>query len=303
MNNGLHESLKVFVAVAQARSLTRASIAIGIGQPTISRQLAALEKHLLCRLFHRSTRAISLTEQGEIYLRHALRIVELNEEAEAAVQEGNAGLRGRLRVACSNGFGRKLLIPTLATWQAQYPQLHVELVLSDQLTQLIEQRVDVAFRTAALQESGLVARAIGVSRRIVVAAPNYLRRHGSVKTPADLREHQCILFAGAERPGVWSFQGRGGKVEVPVQGRLTLSTVDALQDAVLAGLGIAMMPAWFWSREQLQGQIVQLLPDYQLPEQIIHAVTTKRQGRASKVRRFVDHVEQSFRVIDGLHSG
>lgn len=302
MNNGLHEHLKVFVAIAQAGSLTGASIAIGIGQPTLSRQLAALEKHLGCRLFQRSTRAISLTEQGEIYLQHALGLLALHEEAEASVCEGNATLRGRLRVACSNGFGRKLLIPALAQWQTQHPQLHVELVLSDQLSPLIEDRVDVAFRTASLQESSLVARAIGVSRRIVVASPDYLRRHGQATEPAHLHNHHCILFAGAERPGVWSFEGPSGRVSVRVQGRLTLSTVDALRDAVLAGLGVAIMPAWFWARERLEGQVVQLLPEYKLPEQTIHALTSARQNSASKVRRFVDYVEQTLRTLDALGS-
>ena len=298
MNNGLHEHLKVFVAIAQARSLTGASIAADMPQATVSRQLAALEKHLGCRLFQRSTRAISLTEQGEIYLQHALRMLELHEEAEAAVQEGYARLRGRLRVACSNGFGRKLLIPALAQWQSKHPQLHVELVLSDQLSQLIENRVDVAFRTAALQESSLVARAIGVSRRMVVATPEYLRRHGPLTEPAQLRNHHCILFAGAERPGVWSFEGPRGRVSVHVQGRLTLSTVDALQDAVLAGLGVAVMPAWFWAREHLDGQVVHLLPRYKLPEQTIHALTSTRQNSAGKVRRFVDYVEQNLLSLD-----
>jgi DNA-binding transcriptional LysR family regulator len=296
MNNGLLEHLKVFVAIAQARSLTAASIATDIGQPTISRQLATLEKHLGCRLFQRSTRAVSLTEQGEIYLQHALRMLELNEQAEAAVQQGSTKLRGRLRVACSNAFGRKLLIPTLAQWQIRHPQLHMELVLSDQLSQLVEDRVDVAFRTAALKESSLVARAIGVSRRIVVASPDYLRRHGPVSEPADLQNHQCIVFSGAEQPRFWSFAGPHGKVSVHVQGRLTLSTVDALQDAVLASLGVAIMPEWFWGRERLDGQVVQLLADFKLPEQTIHALTSARQGGGSKVRQFVDYVEQTLRA-------
>jgi DNA-binding transcriptional LysR family regulator len=301
MNNGLHEHLKVFVAIAQARSLTGAAIATDIGQATISRQLAALEKHLGCRLFQRSTRSISLTEQGEIYLQHALRLLELHEQAEAAVRDSDAKLRGRLRVACSNAFGRKLLIPMLAQWQARHPQLHMELVLSDQLSQLVEDRVDVAFRIAALQDSSLVARPIGVSQRIVVASPDYLRRYGPVKEPADLQNHQCILFAGAERPRVWSFAGPRGKTSVHVQSRLTLSSVDALQDAVLAGLGVAIMPAWFWKRERLDGQVVQLLPEHQLPAQTIHALTSARQSSNGKVRQFVDYVEQGMLTTDAVH--
>ena len=300
MNSGLYEHLQVFVAIAHARSLTGASIATGIAQPTISRQLAALEKHLGCRLFQRSTRAISLTEQGETHLQHALRVLELNEEAETALQQGGVKLRGRLRVACSNGFGRKLLIPALQRWQSLHPQLHIELLLADQPSPLIETQVDVAFRTAALQESTLVARRIGVSRRIVVASSEYLQRHGPVAEPADLRNHQCVLFAGADPPGVWSFEGPNGKVSVEVHGQLTLSSVDALRDAVLSGLGVAVMPSWFWSRERIGGRVVQLLPEFRLPEQAIHALTSARLHRASKVRRFIDFVEEAV-LAAGTH--
>src|SRR5476649_1302046 len=156
MNNGLYEHMQVFAAIAQARSLTGASIATGIGQTTISRQLLALEKHLGCRLFQRSTRAITLTEHGEVFLRHTLRLLDGMSEAEASVQEQGAHLRGRLRVACSNGLGRKLLIPALPEWQRRHSDVQVELVLSDQVSQVIEERVDVAFRIAALSESNLV---------------------------------------------------------------------------------------------------------------------------------------------------
>jgi DNA-binding transcriptional LysR family regulator len=294
MNSGLLEHLQVFAAVAQAGSITGASIALNVGQTTISRQVAALEKHLGCRLFQRSTRAISLTEDGEMYLRHALRMLELNDETEAAIQNRDAGLRGRLRIACSNGFGRKLLIPTLADWQSQHPQVHVELVMSDRLSQLIEDRVDVAFRTAPLAQSGLVSRTIGHSQRIVVASSTYLRRHGAVKEPSQLRDHQCILFAAAQRPGFWEFEGPDGKTSVQVKGRLTLSTVDALQDAVLAGLGVAIMPTWFWSRGNLGSEVIQLLPEYNLPKQPINALTSTRHPKHSKVRKFVDHMENAL---------
>lgn len=299
MNNGLYEHLQVFVAIAQAQSLTGAAIATDIHQATISRQLAALEKHLGCRLFQRSTRAISLTEQGEVYLVHAQRLLDLHAEAYAAVQEGGSRLRGRLRVACSNGFGRKLLMPLLAQWQALHPQLHLELELSDQLSPLIEDRIDVVFRTAPLQESSLVARAIGVSRRIAVASPQYLQRHGPLTEPQHLENHQCILFSGAQQPTLWNFDGPKGKVSVHVRGRLTLSTVDALQDAVCAGLGIATMPEWFWTRERLDGAVVRVLSDYTLPEQTIHALTSVRQSRSSKVRQFVDFVERGLPVVMG----
>lgn len=295
MNNGLYEHLEVFVAIAQARSLTGASISSGIAQATISRQLAALEKHLGCKLFRRSTRAISLTEAGQIYLRQALHIVELMQAAQMSVQEGGSRLRGQIRVACSNGFGRKLLIPALGKWQSLHPDVRIELILSDQLSQLIEESVDVAFRIAPLRASRLVARDIGVSRRIAVATPNYLKRFGPVHEPADLRRHQCLLFTGMEPSGVWPFSSAKGYSSVHVTGRLSFSTVDALYDAVLADLGIAVLPDWFWMRELLDGQVVQLLDGYTLPSQTIHAVTASRQPASGKVSTFIGFVEQTIR--------
>jgi DNA-binding transcriptional LysR family regulator len=303
MNNGLLEHLEAFVAIAESGSVTAASIALGTTQATLSRQLAALEKHLGCRLLHRSTRAISLTQDGETYLQHARRMLELKREGESALQERGGGLRGRLRVACSNGFGRKLLIPALRDWQKEHPQLSMELMLSDQLSQLIEDRVDVAFRMGSLKDSNLIARPIGITRRMVVASPDYIRRHGRIKTPEDLQRHQCLIFTGTERPGVWEFNGPTGKVSVRVQGSLALSTVDALQDAVLAGLGVAVMPAWFWTRELLDGQVVRLLPDYRLADHTIQAVTTARQNAVSKVRLFVDFVEERLKEVSGMKAG
>ncbi|WP_051710659.1 LysR family transcriptional regulator [Andreprevotia chitinilytica] len=301
MNNGLHEHLAVFVAIAQAGSLTGASIATGIGQGTISRQLAALEQHLGCPLFRRSTRAISLTERGEVYLEHALRILALTQEAEAAVQDGGSKLRGRIRVACSNGFGRRLLIPALAQWQRLHPEVHVELVLSDQVSQLIEERVDVAFRIAPLRESNLIARPVGPSRRIVVASPDYLKRHGPVTEPTHLQQHQCLLFSGTDHPGIWRFTDTSkGSLSVHVTGRLTLSTMDALYDAVLANLGIAVMPEWFWSRELLDGRVVQLLGNYPLPAHTIHAVTSSRPAAGGKVSTFISFVEQVLQQTSAM---
>ena len=292
MNNGLYEHLEVFVAIAQARSLTAASIATGIAQATVSRQLAALERHLGCKLFRRSTRALSLTEAGQDFLQQALEITALMQAAESAVQDEVAHLRGKLRVACSNGFGRRLLIPSLRRWQERHPELSVELVLSDQLSQVIAEGVDVAFRLAPLSESGLVARRIGDSQRIIVASPSYLRAHGSVREPEDLQRHQCLLFAGLERPGGWTFDGPEGRSTVHVRGPITLSTMDAQYEAVLAGLGIAMMPSWFWARELLDGQVTRLLEHQILSKQPIHAVTATRPRPRSKAATFIEFVEQ-----------
>ena len=126
----------------------------------------------------------------------------------------------------------------------------------------------------------------------VVASREYIKRHGAIREPSQLQRHQCIVFSGAERPRQWTFVGPKGETTVRVSGWLTLSTVDALQDAVLAGLGVAVMPAWFWTDASLKSKVVQLLPEHTLPEQTIHALTSARHKGNGKVARFIEHVSQ-----------
>jgi DNA-binding transcriptional LysR family regulator len=147
-----------------------------------------------------------------------------------------------------------------------------------------------------LEDSTLIANPIGTSRRIVLASREYIKRHGAVREPSQLQQHQCILFSGAERPRDWTFAGPQGDTTVRVPSRLTLSTVDALQDAVLAGLGIAMMPAWFWNDASVKNKVVQLLSDYTLPEQTIHALTSARLKGHGKVARFIEYVSQVLKT-------
>lgn len=291
MNNGLYEHMLTFAAIARARSLTGASIATGIGQTTISRQLLALEEHLGCRLFQRSTRAINLTEQGEVFLRHTLRILDAIGEAEGSVRETGTRLRGKLRVACSNGFGRKLLIPALPEWQLLQPDVQIELILSDQLSQIIEESVDVAFRIASLAESSLVARPVGSFERIVVAAPEYLKRAPPLTQPEHLAYHECILFAGMDHPNNWQFIGPETEITVRVQGRLMLSSMDAIYEAVIAGLGVAVMPDWFWHRELRSHQVKRVLSDHRLSPRTVNAVMSTRQPPGGKVATFITFVE------------
>jgi len=291
MNNGLYEHIEVFLAIAHARSLTGASIATGIGQATISRQLAALEHHLGCTLFQRSTRAINLTERGEAFLHQAQRVIDAMAAAQAAVQEKGSRLQGRLRVACSNGFAKKLLIPLLPEWQALHPEVNVDLMLADHLSQIIEERVDVAFRIGTLPESGLFARPVGSFQHIVVASTEYLKKHGRIARPEHLAQHQCILYSGFEHPEQWHFTGPDSEHRIRVGSRLQSSTFDGVCDAVQAGLGVAATPDWFWRSELADGSIQRLLPDYHLSRRIIHAVTAARPQAGGKTAIFVTFVE------------
>lgn len=298
MNSGLYEHIEVFMAIAQARSLTGASIATGIGQATISRQLAALEEHLGCTLFQRSTRAISLTERGEAFLHHAKRLIDAMAEAQAAVQESANRLKGRLRVACANGVAKKLLIPMLPEWQSLHPDVNIELILADHLSQIIEERVDVAFRIGTLPESGLFARPVGSFQHIVVASTDYLKKHGHPSKPEHLARHQCILYSGFEHPEQWQFTGPDGEHNVRVASRLQSSTFDGVCDAVQNGLGVAATPNFFWRSELADGRVTRLLREYEMSRRTIHAVTAARPTAGGKTAVFIAFVEN--RLSDRL---
>jgi DNA-binding transcriptional LysR family regulator len=272
--------------------LTRASAATGAGQSKLSRQLAALEKHLGCKLFHRSTRSIKLTEKGEIFLPHAERILQAAADARDLLHEGKAGFSGRIRVACSIAVARRLLIPALPRWQSLHPDLSLDMAISDRVSSIVEDQIDVALRAGPLTNSSLIARPIGLTRRIAVGSFEYLRSRGSPALPDDLKRHDCIVFSGAVHPQQWDFENARGTVSVKVPSRLSVSTVDALYDAVRAGLGIAVMPSWFCKNALNDGSFVRILNDYQLPTQTIYAVTLAKPPAGGKVHAFIQFAER-----------
>lgn len=295
MNSGYHEHLSTFVTIAKTGSLTRASASTGAGQSTLSRQLAALEKHLGCKLFHRSTRSIKLTEKGEIFLPHAERILQAAADARDLLLEGKASFSGRIRVACSIAVARRLLIPALPRLQALHPALSLDMAISDRVASIVEDQVDVALRAGPLTNSSLIARPIGLTRRIAVGSFEYLRSRGSPAQPDDLERHDCIVFSGAARPQQWDFENARGTVSVKVPSRLSVSTVDALYDGVRAGLGIAVMPSWFCKQALSDGSFVRILGDYQLPTQTIYAVTLAKPPVGGKVHAFIQFAERLFK--------
>jgi len=292
MNNGYHEHLAAFVTIANARSLTRAAAATGTGQSTLSRQLAALEKHLGCKLFHRSTRSIKLTEKGEVFLPHAERILQAAADARHLLREGNAAFTGRIRVACSIAVARRLLIPALPQWQALHPGVSLDMVISDQIASIVEDQVDVALRSGPLVNSNLIARPIGLTRRIALGSFDYLRSRGSPVKCEDLKRHDCIVWSGAPSPQRWDFTYGRETISVKVPSRLIVSSVDALYDAVRAGLGIAVIPSWFCRDALSDGSCIRVLSDYQLPTSSIHAVTLGKPAAEGKVHAFIKFAER-----------
>lgn len=290
MKAGLLEHYRVFVAIARGGSLTAAAEQLDTHQPTISRQLAALERELGCALFQRSSRSLSLSDAGRTLLPHAEALVGAADAAAQALRAPGQALSGRLRVACSTGLARRVLLPALAGWQAHHPALKLELRTDDALEPVIASGIDVALRLGVPANSDLVQTPLGQSQAAVYGAARYLDRRGRPREPADLSGHACLVAPAMASP--W----RLGSQVVAVQGALKLSSVDMLRDAVRQGLGLALMPTWFWRADELAAAGVErVLPGWLAPARPLLALTATRPGPRSKAAAFIAFAREAWR--------
>jgi DNA-binding transcriptional LysR family regulator len=278
----------VFAKVVQTGSFTRAGRELELPKSTVSRKVSELEARLGARLLQRTTRSLSLTDAGRAYYEHASRIVSELDAASAAVLELEEAPRGRLRVAAPLNFG--LFAPVLSSFVSRYPAVEVEMVCSDRIVDLVEERFDVAIRASRLKDSTLVARPLGMLRSFLVASPSYVARRGAPDKPKDLRQHACLVFgAGADR-GHFRLSRRGKEETVAASGRVVANDFDLLQQAAKDGLGIAMLPFPRVAADLDAGNLVRVLTDWTAPAFPIHAVYPSARHLSPKVRAFVDHL-------------
>ncbi len=298
-------AMKTFVRVAETGSFSAAARQIGIGQPSVSKIVAQLEEHLGSRLVIRTTKKLNLTEDGLRYLEAARATLDAAQAAEMAVTGRGRLPSGRLRLTTSVALGRLHIVPRLARFREQFPDVEVELILSDRFIDLVEEAVDVAIRIGDLQDSGLVARRIGLMRRATVARPDYWDRKGRPGNPTQLADHDCLIFSGPSAGDVWEYHcPTSGQMSVKVNGPLRSSVSDALREAVLGGLGVGMTPYWFWpGGELMDGTLEAVLPDYEPTSRPIQAVFPERRLVSPKVRAMVDFLADEFRKEPSLGGG
>lgn len=286
---------RTFVRAVEAGSFSAVAREANTSQPTISRQVAALEAHLGCVLIQRTTRRLTLTEEGRAFYETAGRALEAVAEAETSVGPRKGRPSGTLRLAAAEVMGRLHVLPRLPRLLEQHPGLSVDLILGDGLTDLVEEGIDLALRVGVLADSGLVARRIGLSRRVVAATPDYLARHGAPATPEDLRRHACIVYSRLATGAAWPFAGPDGPVLVPVGGRLRVNSTEAVRAAMLQGLGIGMVPVWHLvDREIETGRVVVLLQPWEPQPLPIHAVYPTRRFLPRKVSATIDYLINEF---------
>ncbi|MCA9620936.1 MAG: LysR family transcriptional regulator [Myxococcales bacterium] len=278
----------VFTKVVQNGSFVGASRDLGMPKSTVSRKVAQLEERLGARLLQRTTRRLSLTDMGHAFYRHASRVVEEAEEAERVVDRMQEVPRGALRVTAPLNFG--FLGPIVASFLERYPEVELELVCGDRLVDLVEEGFDLAVRAGRLADSSLVARHLGEMSSHVVAAPAFLDRHGRPEAPHELERLAAVFFGGGGTRRAWTLLGEGRNVTVTVQARFTVNDYDFLDEAVLAGVGIAMLPIFRCADHLRGGRLERLLPAWCSPATPLHAVYPTARHLSPTVRAFLDHL-------------
>jgi DNA-binding transcriptional LysR family regulator len=284
------EAMHVFVTVADLRGFAPAARKLRLSPSAVTRLIAALEEHLGARLLQRTTRQVTLTDVGARYLERARRILADVEEADGSARAERSQPSGRLVVSAPVGFGRLHVGPVMSAYLKRYPDVTGELRLSDHLVNLVEDAVDVAIRIGHLADSSLVARQVGAMRRIVVASPDYLKRHGEPKTPEALTEHRTILFGPAT---AWRFAQGGRDLEVTPSPRFTSNSADAaLQYAQDSG-GLARVLAYQAAEALRRGRLKIVLAKFEQPALPIHVVYPTSRLLSAKVRAFIDLVVET----------
>lgn len=287
------DDLNLFVRIAQLRSISAAARDLGLSPAGASARLAALERSLGTRLLHRTTRQATLTEDGIAFLPHAEHVVLAAQSARAALGREQAAPRGTLRVAAPASFARLHIVPGLPDFVGRYPELALDLRISDGIVDLVEGAFDVAVRYADLGDSSFVARRLAPDRQVLVASPDYLARHGRPSTPDALAEHACLVVGPLD---LWTFRGRDGtQIERRLVPRMRINDGTAVRDVAAAGLGIALMATWCAADELRSGALVPILPDYPLVStQALWALYPSSRELAPKVRVFIDWLVERF---------
>lgn len=279
----------VFAKVVEAESFTGAAELLGESKSAVSKQINRLEDSLGVRLLNRTTRRMSLTEAGQIFYDRARRVAEEAEEARLAVTQLQESPRGVLRVNAPLSYGIEHLAPILPTFMERFPDLTVDLTLSDRRADLVEEGIDVAIRIGALSDNSLIARKLSEYRRIVVASPRYWETHPKPQKPADLTDHDCLTYSYLSTGRTWNFKGDDAYIDVPVSGSLSANNGDAIVRVVSQGLGVAWLPEFICGRALATGALEPVLEAFETDPIGVFAVFPHRRNLPTKVRVFVDY--------------
>ncbi len=289
------DAMQMFVRVAETGSFTRVAQEFQTTQPTVTKQISAMEARLNVRLLNRNTRGVSLTEPGALYYERCKQIVGALAEADNVVQGSNELVRGQLRVGSSVAFGRRVMVPLVMQFMAEHPDVQIDLSFEDRYTDLVAQGMDVAIRLGKLADSNLGARMLGANPWVLVASPGYLAKRGIPRKPVDLAEHHALVYSSVQGNDVWRLAGEGGDVvSVPVNGRLRSNNLSAILAAARADMGIAALPHYVAADSLASGSVQEVLRTSRLPEQEIHAVYPSPRLVPQKVQALIAFLQPRF---------
>jgi DNA-binding transcriptional LysR family regulator len=284
------DNLRLFAKVAELRSFTAASRALGVPKQTLSRRIAELEVALDVQLIHRTTRSLHLTEVGAAYAQHCREIVRLSEKAHRAVTDAKTEASGLLRVTADPLFGEHFLKDVLVDYAVRCPNVDVQVMLTQRRVDLLAEGIDVAIRIGHVDDAALTATRLGPARVRYCASAGYIERRGEPKTPEELVDHDCILMPVDDGPPRWPFRGDSGPVLLQVNGRMVVNSFDIAYAAMRAGLGVAMVPEFFCRQDVAEGRVVPVLDGHAPDGGAVWLVHPTHRYLVPRVRVFVDMV-------------
>lgn len=294
------EAWAIFASVVEHRSFTGAADAIALSKSSVSKAITRLEHQLGTSLFHRTSRRLTLTHNGQRLAEHAQRILAEARAAEESAQDGAAALAGTIRIGAPMSFGLLHVAPVVADFMAANPAIDIDLALSDRHMDIIAEGFDIALRIADLPDSSLRARRLGAIDARVVAAPAYLARAGKPAHPAQLGEHALLTYTNSRGP--WRFIGTdGGEVMVRADGRLRANSGEALLPALRAGLGVAVLPDFITAADLASGALEPILPLWRPPGVSLHLMTPPGRLRPARVEAMLDYLAAQLTSICSVH--
>jgi DNA-binding transcriptional LysR family regulator len=289
--------MELFVRVVETGSFSGAARELRVGQPAVSKAVAQLEQRLGVSLLLRSSRGLTPTQAGQAFHQQAKRAIKEADEADLAARGAGAGLSGRLRFWAGVTLARLHIIPYLPEFLAEHPDLIVEAILSDRKVDLIEEGVDVGFRAGVLVDSAITARKIGAARRLVVGIPAYFERAGEPVSPAELADHDAIVYAHRVGGTSWTFSKGKTEQTVAMKDRVQISAAEGVREAVFAGLGLCVASEWMFQPELASGKVKAVLSSWTLPSMDLWAAFPTGRRTSAKARAFASFYEDRLRKI------
>lgn len=284
------EGVSEFVAVAEAKSFTKAAALLGISTAQVSRQIGALETRLAVKLFYRTTRKVTITDTGQIYYNHCRQVLDGLSEAERAISDLHQTPKGRLNLTAPITYGENRIAPLINDFVTRYPELEVNLTLTNQMLDLVAESYDLAIRLGQLEDSTMMAKRLASRTHYVCASPDYLAAYGVPHTLSELNQHNCLQGT----LGYWRFQEKGTSRHIRVSGNLRCNSGWALLDAALKGVGIIHLPDYYVNVHLEAGRLVPILNQFRPPDDGIWAIYPHNRHLSPKVRLLLDHLGQGL---------